>query len=248
MYQKVKERLNLKKLILIFFTILVMLSLTTITTFANSVKEIDIEISHKEALFDVSNMKPGDWAPRSITVKNVGKRDFTYTMKVQNKGIDKLFNELLLEIKDANIVIYNGKLSDFDMLPERKLYRNGEEDLAITIRFPEHLGNDYQGLGSNFSFLFIAEDITSNPGGENPEENNKEENPKNENSSEKDEEVVEGIIDSGSNSQGGSTLPSTATSLFNFLFIGVTLIITGALIILLAKQTTTNKNIKWIRK
>ena len=38
--------------------------------------EIKINISPKDNLFDISNMKPGDWAPRSITVQNSGSKDF----------------------------------------------------------------------------------------------------------------------------------------------------------------------------
>ena len=38
--------------------------------------EIDISLSPTDTLFDISNMKPGDWAPRTITVKNSGKQRF----------------------------------------------------------------------------------------------------------------------------------------------------------------------------
>ena len=62
-------------------------------------KDIDIELSPKGALFNISNMKPGDWASRNLTVKNEGGKDFNYNMQVKNDGDKKLFNELLLEIK-----------------------------------------------------------------------------------------------------------------------------------------------------
>ncbi|MBO1915115.1 hypothetical protein J4G37_61100, partial [Microvirga sp. 3-52] len=49
-------------------------------------KDIDITLSPKDTLFNISNMKPGDWAPRTITVKNSGSKDFTYQMESRNNG------------------------------------------------------------------------------------------------------------------------------------------------------------------
>lgn len=119
--------------------------------------EIDISLSSNENLFDISNMKPGDWAPRTITVQNSGTKDFVYLIQLQNSGEKKLFNELLMEIKAGDIELYQGKLAEFQSLPERKLTSSTEEKLDITIRFPEHLGNEFQGLSSAFVFTFTAE-------------------------------------------------------------------------------------------
>jgi len=132
--------------------------------------DIDISISPNDTLFDISNMKPGDWAPRTMTVKNFGSKDFDYQMQLQNTGEKKLFNELLLEIKVDDKELYQGKLAAFKSLPARKLTRGSGENLDITIRFPEHLGNDFQGLGAAFVFSFTAEgrDNPGNGGGDNP--------------------------------------------------------------------------------
>jgi len=132
--------------------------------------DIDIGISPKDTLFEISNMKPGDWAPRTITVKNLGSKEFAYQMQLENSGEKKLFNELLLEIKADDKELYQGKLAAFKSLPARKLTRGSGENLDITIRFPEHLGNDFQGLGAAFVFSFTAEgrDNPGNGGGDNP--------------------------------------------------------------------------------
>ncbi len=127
-------------------------------------KEIDISISPIDALFAISNMKPGDWAPRTITVKNSGSKDFDYLMQLQNSGEKKLFNEFLLEIKAGDKELYKGKLAEFKSLPARKLTSGTEENLDITLRFPEHLGNDFQGLTSAFVFSFTVEG-RDDPGG-----------------------------------------------------------------------------------
>ncbi|HJF33030.1 MAG TPA: hypothetical protein K8V56_14810 [Sporosarcina psychrophila] len=132
--------------------------------------DIDISISPNDTLFEINNMKPGDWAPRTITVRNVGSKDFAYQMQLENSGEKKLFNELLLEIKVDDKELYQGKLAAFKSLPARKLTRGSGENLDITIRFPEHLGNDFQGLGAAFVFTFTAEgrDNPGNGGGDNP--------------------------------------------------------------------------------
>lgn len=120
-------------------------------------KELDISLSTTESLFDISNMKPGDWAPRTIAVQNSGSADFVYQMNLKNLGNEKLFNELVLEIKAGDTKLYQGKMAEFKSLPERKLLGSTEENLDITIRFPEHLGNEFQGLESAFAFSFTAE-------------------------------------------------------------------------------------------
>ncbi|MEK3952555.1 MULTISPECIES: hypothetical protein [Psychrobacillus] len=119
--------------------------------------DLAISLSPNEKLFDITNMKPGDWAPRTLTVKNSGGADFVYQMQLQNSGEKKLFNELMVEIKAGDIELYQGKLAELKSLPERKLTSGTEENLDITIRFPEHLGNEFQGLSSAFVFSFTAE-------------------------------------------------------------------------------------------
>lgn len=175
--------------------------------------EITIDILPEEVLFNIDNMKPGDWAPRSVVVQNNGILDFDYFISVRPYGDSKkLYNELLLEISDAEEILYNGKLQDFNGLPARNLVSSSEETLEFTVRFPEHLGNEFQGLNANFYLLFTAE-------GEDDDT---------------DEQSVAGAVSSGgsggSSTSDGSPLPSTATDIFNFLFIGIILLMAGAFI------------------
>lgn len=175
--------------------------------------EINISLSPTGTLFDITNMKPGDWAPRTITVKNMGTKDFDYLMQLQNSGDEKLFNELLLEIKVADQELYQGKLTDFKSLPIRKLATGNEENLDVTIRFPEHLGNEFQGLHASFDFIFTAEG--------------------NDSETETVQEVMVGKIDSsGSPMSGGPRLPESTTNLFNFMLIGGALGVGGIVLII----------------
>lgn len=120
--------------------------------------EITIDLLPEEVLFNIDNMKPGDWAPRSVVIQNNGTMDFEYHVSVRsNSESMKLYNELLLEVSDTKGFLYNGRLQDFKELPARNLVSSSEETLEFTVRFPEHLGNEFQGLNANFTLLFTAE-------------------------------------------------------------------------------------------
>ena len=167
--------------------------------------ELDISLSQTENLFDISNMKPGDWAPRTITVQNSGSKDFVYQMQLQNSGDEKLFNELMLEIKAGDTELYQGKMAAFKSLPERKLTSSTEENLDITIRFPEHLGNEFQGLESAFVFTFIAEGKAS------PSV----------------QVMTAGQVDSFGATSAGSSLPTTSSIIVNLMIYSALLVAGG---------------------
>lgn len=169
-------------------------------------KEIDISLTPTDTLFEVSNMKPGDWAPRTITVKNVGSKDFDYQMQLQNSGDEKLFNELLLEIKAGDEELYQDKLANFKSLPLRKLTTGNEENLDVTIRFPEHLGNEFQALQSSFAFTFTAEGDESEP---------------------VQEEIIGQISSLGSPMSGGPGLPDGTTNLIYYILLCGALVVGG---------------------
>lgn len=173
--------------------------------------EIDISLSPTGTLFDISNMKPGDWAPRTLTVKNSGNKDFDYQMTLQNNGDTKLFNELLLEIKTGDIELYQGKLSEYKSMPVRNLMSGSEENLDLTIRFPEHLGNDFQGIQSAFVFTFTAERKDSTAV----------------------QAMTQGLIDSGGSKSSGFTLPATSTNIFNIMLIGSALVVGGIVLMII---------------
>ncbi|WP_210469886.1 hypothetical protein [Sporosarcina sp. 6E9] len=174
-------------------------------------KDIDITLSPKDTLFNISNMKPGDWAPRTITVKNSGSKDFTYQMESRNNGDTKLFNELLMEIKADDKELYSGKLAEFKSVGARKLVSGSEENLDITIRFPAHLGNEFQGLEAAFTLNFTAESKNSAPV----------------------KTATKGQIDSGGPKSNGFSLPATSTSIFNLLLIGIVLVSGGIVMMII---------------
>lgn len=183
--------------------------------------EINISLSPNDTLFDVSNMKPGDWAPRTITIANSGTQDFVYHMQVRNSGEEeKLFNELLLEIKAGEMELYQGKLAAFTSLSERDLTSGSEENLDITIRFPEHLGNDFQGLSAAFVFDFTAEGT--------------------------DEVAVhamtKGMIDSGLLASSGFAPSNSSAKMFTIMILCSTGLVGGIIVLMIVRH---NRRIKW---
>lgn len=119
---------------------------------------VDISISPDSLLFDITNMKPGDWAERTLTIQNRGETHFNYNTKAEFKGgSEKLYNEFLLEVMDSSGPLFEGKLSNFTQLEPRYLKSFHEEDLKFTIRFPYELGNEFQGLQFEVVFKFITE-------------------------------------------------------------------------------------------
>lgn len=174
-------------------------------------KEIDINLSPKDTLFSINNMKPGDWAPRTITVKNSGSKDFSYNMELSNNGETKLFDELLLEVKAGEKELFDGKLAGFKSLSARELASDSEERLEMTIRFPKHLGNDFQGLEVAFSLNFTAEG-TNTPAVPDQDQA---------------QAAINGQIDSGVPKSSGQSLPATSTNIFNLILFGTLLVAGG---------------------
>lgn len=153
--------------------ILMIFSLFASPVNASQKNQLDIETSPDTYLFKVANMKPGDWAPRVLTIQNRGEQAFTYKSKVAfTNGSKKLYEAFLLTVTDGNNVeLFNGKLHEFDGFSPRYLASLHEEDLLFKVTFPYELGNEYQGLAFEAVFQFIIEDDDvpeDNPPGDNP--------------------------------------------------------------------------------
>jgi LPXTG-motif cell wall-anchored protein len=121
-------------------------------------KELDISTSPHKLFFNVSNLKPGDRITKELTVLNKGTQDFTYLFT--NKfitGSEKFYNELLLEVSDQKSSLFKGKLKDFQKLESRQLKTASSETLIFTVEIPFELGNEFQGLNSEFQFKLFVE-------------------------------------------------------------------------------------------
>ncbi|MBT2663890.1 M73 family metallopeptidase, partial [Bacillus sp. ISL-45] len=146
------------------FILTLILFIFTITSVSANTKEIDINITPNGYLFKVSNIKPGDWMPRDLVVKNDGKQDFKYTAQVgETKSYKGLLEELLLLVKKDTHVLFDGKLKDFKGLNPRVLSKGAQETLFFQVTMPYELGNEFQGSAAEFEIIFYAEGITDTP-------------------------------------------------------------------------------------
>lgn len=131
---------------------------TALYASANEVKEIDIVTTPEKVMFDLTNMKPGDQASRTLKISNSGKEDFSYLFSAKKKsGSDLLYNALQLTVSNGNGELFKGSLGDFRELEPRELGSQGSEELTFSVEFPAHLGNEYQGLVCEVEFKFYAE-------------------------------------------------------------------------------------------
>lgn len=169
---------NKFKLILIYTCIL--LVATVFIPIGNtgadsSTPEIKIDTLPESVLFNIKDFKPGDWAPRVLTIQNNGNQDFSYNIKSRMKsGSEKLFNVFQLKIEDQSGIIFKGELQDFKGLDPRPLASFSEEKLTVTVEFPYVSGNEFQGLDTEVEFVLYAEGENEPPppDKEEPDEDN----------------------------------------------------------------------------
>ncbi|RFB10577.1 LPXTG cell wall anchor domain-containing protein [Bacillus sp. HNG] len=139
---------------LIFFLLVNQVSASQAKT--NTV--IDIMTTPEKVLFDIDNFKPGDWATRTLTIKNSGSEDFKYLTSAKRKsGSKELYEELYLTISDKSGELFKGKLSEFNTIDPRSIASGKQEELTFSVEFPSHLGNEYQGLTTEVELKFYAE-------------------------------------------------------------------------------------------
>lgn len=130
----------------------------------STTSEIKIDALPQKVLFDIDNFKPGDWAPRVLTIQNNGNQDFSYNIQARKKsGSTKLFNIFHLTIEDQSDVLFNGELKDFKGLKRRSLAAFSEEKLTVTVEFPYVSGNEFQGLDTEVEFVLYAEGESEPP-------------------------------------------------------------------------------------
>ncbi|WP_413376037.1 LPXTG cell wall anchor domain-containing protein [Alkalihalobacillus sp. 1P02AB] len=195
---------------------------------------ISISTSPDSLLFQVDNMKPGDWAERRLTIQNRGSEDFTYNSEVLFQGgSKKLYNEFLLEIENENGLLYKGKLSEFTGFEPRHLKTLHEEELLFIIRFPTELGNEFQGLEFEVEIKFIAE------GAEQSQEPIDQEDDTGNNVVAPQRPISES--DLGRKVKDGQILPSTATESYNYLVLGICIMVLASLLYVYNRRKNVNE-------
>ncbi|WP_226682160.1 LPXTG cell wall anchor domain-containing protein [Sutcliffiella horikoshii] len=194
---------------------LIIIMLLANTSFSSSgaqeqEKNLSISTFPSEVFIDLSGLKPGDNIIKSIDVKNIGNLDFSYSTYSEFKdGSKKYFNALELSVYDnKENMIFDGFLRDLKSISKRELAIFTQEKLRFEVHIPHHLGNEYQGLSTEFNLVFNAEEVIG------------------------DKNIVPSVPVSNDTNQ----LPNTAKNYYNFILLGILLLVIGSLGAILRKR------------
>ncbi|WP_052504601.1 hypothetical protein [Rossellomorea aquimaris] len=218
--------MNYKKLVILLTVVFIYSGIVNIQKAAAS--EVDLIVIPDEAfLFKIDNMKPGDWTEKTLTIKNGGTEDISYSFQVNSKQPDKkLFNELDLKVyKDSTTnLLFDEKLKNFNGFSPALLKRGDSKDLIFSIMIPYELGNDYQNTSAVFEIRIMAESVLP----QQPSEETNSTTPISDRAeSEKSTTPFKPITSYGMN------LPNTATNIYKLLLLGISLTTAGLLFIYL---------------
>jgi hypothetical protein len=119
--------------------------------------EVDISTIPAEFLFDVKNMKPGDWSTSTLEINNEGNLDLNYSISSHKESGDSyLFNQFYVWVSESNGLLYEGKLSDFSQFPLGTITAKGSNTLTFKVELPYETGNEAQGKTTSFTFALNA--------------------------------------------------------------------------------------------
>ncbi|UOQ86944.1 LPXTG cell wall anchor domain-containing protein [Gracilibacillus salinarum] len=184
-------------------------------TTSQNLINLDGTLNENGKLFDLSNLKPGDWADREITISNQVDHDITYTIDIQYlDGSEAFYNQLSLKITHADGILFDDQLANFSLLSDLTLPPDSTDNLAFSLTFPPESGNEFQGLMTNAEIIITAFDDT---------------------------ETETSSFAVATDSDDGAALPSTATNIINLVIIGAFLLLLGQLCLLYTKW---NKRVK----
>ncbi|MGP4070927.1 LPXTG cell wall anchor domain-containing protein [Piscibacillus sp. B03] len=238
-------------------TVLVCSSLICYSPIYADSEDISISTTPEQVLFDVTNIKPGDWFEREVVIENDGEKDFVYYIDSRMiSGSEKLYNHMNFKIEDSNgEILYEGKLGDYKGLEYRELTAGEKEDLLLVAEFPPESGNEFQGLETNFSIRILAraepievpDDVEDLP--DEPEESDNQDKPKEDDS---DEQAGRDKGDSGGSDneeatseeqvKGDQELPQTGEEIpYLFYIIGGLFLVSGTILFLITRRIASGQ-------
>jgi len=115
--------------------------------------------------FNVPSLAPGESHEARLTINNTGNLPLRYAMTVEVASGETLANQLQCRVYDyeTSTELYSGPLgaaSFGDPGAEAVLAAGESRPVAITVTMPASTGREFQGLTSNVSFIFTAEQVT----------------------------------------------------------------------------------------
>ncbi|WP_284139249.1 hypothetical protein [Virgibacillus sp. LDC-1] len=142
----------------IFFTIVIMVFSSISLVHAEEEFNVELSTNPSTILFHIEEMKPGDYASKTLTVTSNSTGMVGYIVNERFvDGSEKLYDHLTLRISDEHSTLYDGLVKDFQQLESRELKEKDSDVITFTVSMPSELGNDFQGLRTAFELEIYAE-------------------------------------------------------------------------------------------
>jgi hypothetical protein len=132
-------------------------------TFASDLEiigdDVGLEVDSDSPLFDLDNMAPGRPAEASLTVRNTGRHDFSFTLTAEKQdGSGSFFEHLYIEVSGSDgTSYYCGPLSGLAGIAIARLSKGESEELTLAVSLPWSSDNTFQGGHAMVKFILDAE-------------------------------------------------------------------------------------------
>lgn len=119
---------------------------------------LGIYVEGESPLFEMTNMAPGERANATVLVSNQGEHEFFFTLSTaKESGSQSLWDKLHIDVYgNDDFHHYSGPLSGLQYWSIATLAVGEEENLTLSVQFPESAGNQFQGAELSLSFTFNA--------------------------------------------------------------------------------------------
>jgi len=128
--------------------------------FASATLTIGSDKTAAGSLISISNMVPGDTAPRTVVITNSGNVGFTYTGSISATAATALWtdttNGLQVTVKRGATTIYSGALSALSLPASGTIAPAATDTLSFTFSLPVGAGNTFQTLTQDFTITYTA--------------------------------------------------------------------------------------------
>jgi LPXTG-motif cell wall-anchored protein len=163
---------KIKNLSIILTITLLLVSLSSISVFADDLKVVGNDLGlvvtpGDTNLFDESNLSPGDCKEATITIENNYTSPFELYLKVNREqesliGEPDLLEEIMATISYKDDVFYQGPMSAFALAPDGVGLGNfnpgDSREIKIEVCLPgPETGNEFMGLSASNQWIFTAQ-------------------------------------------------------------------------------------------
>lgn len=168
----VKTTNKIKKLSIIMAITLLLVSLSSISVFADDLKVVGNNLGllvspGNTNLFDESNLNPGDCKEATVTIENSYTSPFELYLKINRDqkpliGEPDLLKQIIATISYKGKNLYKGPMSEFNIMPDGKslgIFNPGDvQEIKIEVCLPgPETGNEFMGLSASNQWIFTAQ-------------------------------------------------------------------------------------------